>query len=56
MKLTTLVAAVASLATIHGAAGENWVNTIWDEIKQTITCAGCEVCSQLKALRNQDSD
>jgi sphingomyelin phosphodiesterase len=55
MRLTTFVAALASLATIHGASGENWANTIWDEIKETITCAGCEVCSQLQASRNLDS-
>ncbi|KAF7171965.1 hypothetical protein CNMCM5623_004235 [Aspergillus felis] len=42
MRLTTIVAGLASLATIHGASGQNLVNTIWDEIKQTITCAGCE--------------
>ncbi|KAH2086964.1 hypothetical protein KXX03_009301 [Aspergillus fumigatus] len=42
MRLTTFVAALASLATIHGASSENWASTIWDDIKETITCAGCE--------------
>lgn len=56
MRLTTFVATLASLATIHGASSENWASTIWDDIKETITCAGCEVCSQLQSLRNLDSD
>jgi hypothetical protein len=49
MRLITVVAALASLATIEGTSGENRVDTIWDEVKETITCAGCEVCSQLKS-------
>ncbi|KAB8075568.1 Metallo-dependent phosphatase-like protein [Aspergillus leporis] len=42
MRPTFLIAALATLAGTHARSEADWAETIWDDFKGAVTCAGCE--------------